>query len=228
MGKDNIIGENVYLGKNITMHKPLIIRGDSFIEDNVVLGFPYSGEIDKFMEKYRKNNGLSLDEFINKLTIIGEKCTIRSGSKIAAGAKIGNNVYINFDCFVGTDTEVGDNVIIKYRSQIYDEVVIGKNSLIAGFVGDRCKIGKNVAMMGKLIHKYNFKPERRPVLSETEISPIIEDYVFVGMDALIIGEVTVKEGAYVAAGAVVTKDVDPYDIVAGVPAKSIKDKVKLI
>ena len=82
-------------------------------------------------------------------------------------------------------------------------------------------------MMGKLIHKYNFRPERRPVLDESEESPIIKDYAVIGVDAIVIGGVEIGEGAYVVAGGVVTKDIQPYDIVGGIPAKSIKDKVKL-
>ena len=50
---------------------------------------------------------------------------------------------------------------------------------------------------------------------------VIEDYVFIGPRAIILPGVTVKKGAIIAAGAVVTKDVEPFDIVAGVPAKPI-------
>ncbi len=50
---------------------------------------------------------------------------------------------------------------------------------------------------------------------------VIEDYVFVGTRALILPGVTIHEGAVVAAGAIVTKNVPPFTIVAGVPAKPI-------
>lgn len=222
------IGKNSYISKYAQILGHCIIGDGTFIEDDVILGFPYSGEIEKFMELYRSNKQVTPQELIEKPTIIGNNCRIRSGSKISAGAKLGNSVYVDFNSFIGTETEIGDNCIVGYMAQIYDEVKIRENSWICGFVGDRCKIGNNVTMMGKLIHKYNFKPERRPVYNEKEESPTIEDYAVIGFDALVVGPVTVGEKAYVAAGAVVTKDVAPYDVVAGVSAKSIRKKVKLI
>jgi acetyltransferase-like isoleucine patch superfamily enzyme len=50
---------------------------------------------------------------------------------------------------------------------------------------------------------------------------IIGDYVWIGINATILQGVKIGEGAVVAAGAVVTKDVDPYTIVGGIPAKQI-------
>jgi maltose O-acetyltransferase len=55
---------------------------------------------------------------------------------------------------------------------------------------------------------------------------IIEDYVWIGNRAVILPNVKVKKGAVVATGAVVTKDVEPYTIVGGVPAKKIGDRNK--
>ncbi len=54
----------------------------------------------------------------------------------------------------------------------------------------------------------------------------IEDYVFVGSYSRILPGVTVGEGAVVAAGAVVTRDVDPYTVVGGVPACYIRDRAR--
>ncbi len=53
---------------------------------------------------------------------------------------------------------------------------------------------------------------------------IIENDVWIGSHVLILNGVTVKTGAIIAAGSVVTKDVEPYTIVAGVPAKKIKSR----
>ena len=56
-------------------------------------------------------------------------------------------------------------------------------------------------------------------------SPVrIEDYVFIGPRVIILAGVTVGRGAVVGAGAVVTKDVPPYAIVGGVPAKIIGER----
>jgi len=54
----------------------------------------------------------------------------------------------------------------------------------------------------------------------------IEDYVWIGINATVLQGVTIGEGAVVAAGAVVTKDVEPYTIVGGIPAKKIGMRCK--
>ena len=56
----------------------------------------------------------------------------------------------------------------------------------------------------------------------TDGEVVIEDDVWVGANAIILKGVKIGEGAIVSAGAIVTKDVEPYSIVAGVPAKKIK------
>lgn len=53
----------------------------------------------------------------------------------------------------------------------------------------------------------------------------VEDHVWIGFRAIILSGVTIGEGSIVGAGAVVTKDVEPYTIVAGVPAKLIRSRV---
>ena len=54
---------------------------------------------------------------------------------------------------------------------------------------------------------------------------VIGDYTWIGYGAKILAGVTVGEGSIVAAGAVVTKDVEPYTVVGGVPAKLIKNRI---
>ena len=53
---------------------------------------------------------------------------------------------------------------------------------------------------------------------------IIQDYVFIGMNVIICNSITIGEGAIIGAGSVVTKDIPPYQVWAGNPAKYIKDR----
>jgi len=57
---------------------------------------------------------------------------------------------------------------------------------------------------------------------------VIEDYVWIGARAMILPGVTLSKGCVVAAGSVVTKDVPPYTIVAGVPAQKIGERTKAL
>lgn len=60
-----------------------------------------------------------------------------------------------------------------------------------------------------------------------KIAPVvIEDDVFIGMNTIICNSVTIGKGAIIGAGSVVTKDIPPYQVWAGNPARYIKDRVK--
>ena len=105
------------------------------------------------------------------------------------------------------------------------QIKIGKNTHInrkcffdahAGIsIGDNVLISPQVNLLtGEYdISISNFPGVFRPIK--------IGDYVWIGVNATILQGITIGEGAVVAAGAVVTKDVEPYTIVGGVPAKKI-------
>ncbi len=85
-------------------------------------------------------------------------------------------------------------------------------------IGNNVSISHNVSIMSGS-HDYNSKSFRGRFL------PIkIEDYVWIGNNAVIQQNVTIGRGAVVCAGAIVTKDVEPFSVVAGIPAKKIKER----
>ena len=106
-----------------------------------------------------------------------------------------------------------------------DGVSIGANSRInrdcSIDVRGGVRIGDNVSISPEVVistaaHSA-FDPEFR-----VELRPVvIEDQVWIGMRAMILGGVTLGRGSVVAAGAVVTKDVPPLTIVAGIPARPV-------
>lgn len=128
------------------------------------------------------------------------KCSgmrIGNGSTIHMGATFHNPGNIS----IGDDTIVGEGSLLD-----------GRNSLT---IGNHVAIASEVMIYNAEhdIHDKDFSPLLEPV--------IIEDYVFIGPRAIILPGITVGKGAVVAAGAVVTKSVEPYTIVGGVPAKVI-------
>jgi len=100
--------------------------------------------------------------------------------------------------------------------------VIGHGVTLDGRNG--ITIGRNVnfsseVMIWTMQHDYNdpgFGADGGPV--------VIHDYAWISARAIVLPSVTIGEGAVVAAGAVVTKDVEPYTIVGGVPAKKIAER----
>ena len=115
-----------------------------------------------------------------------------------------------------------------FKLRTPSKISIGEGSVIGHGVTldgrNGISIGKNVNMSSEVMiwtmqHDYNdpdFGPEGGPV--------IIEDYVWISARTIILPNVTIGEGAVVAAGAVVTKNVEPYTVVGGVPAKKIANR----
>jgi len=100
-----------------------------------------------------------------------------------------------------------------------EDSIVGEGSVLDG--RDRLVIGNHVDIAtGVMI--YNAEHDvRSPSFRAVTAPVIIQDYVFIGPRAIILPGTTIKKGAVVAAGAVVTKDVDEGSIVGGVPAKQI-------
>lgn len=107
------------------------------------------------------------------------------------------------------NTTVGERTFINAGCKFQDQGGI--------YIGNDCLLGHN-ATLCTINHAQD--PDRR---GDMEFHPIhIEDKVWLGANVTILPGVTIGEGAIVAAGAVVTKDVPPRTIVGGIPAKFIK------
>lgn len=129
-----------------------------------------------------------------------------AGIKIGKGSTI--HMWANFfqpkNIEIGEDTIIGDHCFLDGRAKIK----IGNHTDIASYV-----------MIYNSKHDIN-DPEFRAVELPVEIG----DYVFIGPRAIIMPGKKIGNGAVVAAGAIVTHDVPPGKIVAGVPAKEIGER----
>ncbi|WP_409292009.1 2,3,4,5-tetrahydropyridine-2,6-dicarboxylate N-acetyltransferase [Peribacillus sp. SCS-37] len=114
--------------------------------------------------------------------------------------------------------EIGDNAVIMMGASINIGAVIGEGTMIDMNVvlGGRATVGKNCHIgAGSVLAGVIEPPSAKPV--------IVEDDVVIGANAVVLEGVTVGKGAVVAAGAIVIDDVPPYTVVAGTPAKVIKE-----
>ncbi len=112
---------------------------------------------------------------------------------------------------------------------IGDNVAFNENVMVNADCGGRVLIGNNVAVGPNVVLRAsNHNYENKDVLIKEQGHKgdriIIEDDVWIAANAVILPGVTIKKGAVIAAGAVVTKDVESYKVVAGVPAKVIAER----
>ena len=123
----------------------------------------------------------------------------------------------------------GKNVDIGRRAHLSSKMRLGNNSGIGDFcyIQGPVQIGENVMMapyVALIAANHNVSrtdvPMNQQGAYEKQIT--IEDDVWIGYGAKILAGVTVGKGAVIGAGAVVTKNVAPYAVVGGIPAKEIK------
>jgi len=127
---------------------------------------------------------------------------------------VGKNVDIRHRIYFGP----GSRISIGDYSGIGDDSILGQDAEIT--IGNNVMIGPQL-----MIYTANHKIGRQQLLREqgSVHAPVtIEDDVWIGGRVIILPGVTIHTGAVVAAGAVVNRDVPPYAIVGGVPAKVIK------
>lgn len=134
---------------------------------------------------------------------IGNNTTFGRGTVFWAPNRmtIGSNVYIGKYCTLQADMEIGNNIDIANN--------VG---LIGKYDHDYSKVGvsiKDAPWIGDVT--YDFKGKDQKI--------IIDDDVWIGFGSVVFTGVHVHRGAIIAAGSIVTKDVPPYAIVAGNPAK---------
>jgi len=134
---------------------------------------------------------------------------------LPSGVEIGNNTIVGNDAFLdGRFYRQGAKSAIVY---IRDFIVPPHRPL---------RIGNNVSIAGE-VRIYTMQHDiDDPDFREVEGDVIIEDYVVIGTRVTILPGVRIGKGAVVASGAVVTRDVEPYAVVGGVPATFIRKRNK--
>jgi len=159
--------------------------------------------LDTYKEKITSSH-LEYDRRNSALPLLDTKdidARIEPGSIIRTHAVIGKQAVIMMGAVINIGAVVGEKTMIDMNAVLGARATIGKN----------CHIGAGAVVAGVLE-----PPSATPV--------IIEDDVLVGANAVILEGVRVGKGAVVAAGAIVTTDVAPNTVVAGSPARVIKQK----
>lgn len=144
---------------------------------------------------------------------IGNGVRIGAFCLIEAGAQLAERIEVDHYCRIACGVRVGAGTRILYRAQIFDEVTIGTNCIIAGELVDRTVVGDNVTFQGNTAHAHTDPTGDWDKTDEP--SPVIKSGSVVGVNALLIGGITIGPRAYVAAGERVTCDVPEEMVLKG-------------
>lgn len=132
-------------------------------------------------------------------TRVWQYCVVLSGAKIGTGCNLCAHTFIEGDVVVGDNVTLKSGVFLWDGTRIADDVFIGPNATFTNDLMPRSKI----------------YPEAFSGIT-------VEKGASIGANATLLPGVTIGEYAMVGAGSVVTKDVEPYCVVAGNPARVIR------
>jgi acetyltransferase-like isoleucine patch superfamily enzyme len=150
--------------------------------------------------------------------ILGDDATIRSGTILYSDVRTGSHLSTGHNVLVREKTSIGDHVSLGTGVIIEGQCTLGDYCNLQSMVyvptnselGDHVFIGPNAVLTND---KYP------PHGGRNLHGPKIRDYVSIGANSTILPGITIGEGALIAAGSIVTRDVPPFTLAIGSPAR---------
>ena len=220
MGENIIIQDDVEIGNNAVIGNNVVIFtgtkiGDSVsIQGNAVLG------------KQPKMSPIStVKADILEPLVIGDNCSINTSVVICAGSKLGNHVMLGDLATIREKCRVGNYTVVGQKVSIENEVRTGANTKIqtGAYITAYTEIEDHVFIAPMVItanDNFMGRTEKRLKLKK---GPSVKYGARIGAGAILLPGITIGEEAFVAAGSIVTKDVPPYKLVMGNPARVVRD-----
>ncbi|MEG0480644.1 MAG: DapH/DapD/GlmU-related protein [Clostridium sp.] len=211
---DVVIGDNCIIGHNVVIHKGTAVGNNVRIDDNTVVG----------KEPMRAVNSIFKSDKTYSPCIISDGCLIGATTVIYVGSQIGEK------------TLIADMAVVREDTTIGEKTIIGKGATIENF----CKIGSNVKIQTNVyitaysdVEDYAFIAPCVVTSNDNYAARDKERFNHfrgvtvkrggrIGAGAIILPDKTIHEEGLVAAGSVVTRDVEREMIVLGSPAKNFK------
>ncbi len=146
-----------------------------------------------------------------------ETSVVDNGATIGDGTKIWHWTHISSKSVIGSECSIGQNVYVA------NDVVIGDGCKIQNNVSifDSVRLEENVFCGPSMVFTNVINPRSDIERKDEYKTTLVKKGASIGANATIVCGVTLGEYCFIAAGAVITKDVEPYALMAGVPAKRI-------
>lgn len=168
------------------------------------------------------------DQSAASLLASGDFCRIAPDVKIGRGVRIFGFVNL-YGCSIGDNSKIGTFVEIQKNAEIGSNVKISSHTFICEGVQieDEVFIGHNVSFINDKYPRATNVGGALQTESDWSVVPtIVRRGASIGTSATILCGVTIGEFAVIGAGSVVTRDVPPYTVVAGNPARILRSQEK--
>jgi acyl-[acyl carrier protein]--UDP-N-acetylglucosamine O-acyltransferase len=191
------LGRDVEIGAFTIVHDGTTVGDRSSIGSHCVLGEPTPAAAEPLA--------------------LGPGALVRSHSVLYRGSTVGAELRTGHHAIVRERTKIGDRVQIGAFTEIQGDVAIGDDTRTQSsvFIPKHCRIGRCVWLMPGVA----LTNDPHPPSDLSDRGVVLEDYVVVCANATILPGIVVRERAVVAAASLVTRDVEPGMLVAGVPAR---------
>jgi len=151
----------------------------------------------------------SINYFVHESAYIDEGCKIGAGTKIWHFSHLMSNCTIGYNCSIGQNVVVGCNVILGQNVKVQNNVSIYEGVICEDdvFLGPSMVFTNVINPRSAIVRKHEFR------------KTVVKKGASIGANATIVCGHTIGEFAFIGAGTVVTKDVDPYALIMGNPGR---------
>lgn len=234
--KDCLVSEKALIGEGVVFGKGCVVEDGAVIGSGTVLG-----NYVVVKEGTQIGRNCTVGDFcvVGKKPVLSKMSTARrevTNLIVKDGVSISSHVVIFAGSVIGEGCVIGDQATIRERVTLGKETVVGRGVCIENDVqvGKRCRIQTNAYITAYTVledfvfiapcvtttnDNFMGRTEKRLSLMK---GPVIKKGARVGGNAIILPGVVIGEEAFVAAGSVVTRDVEPRTVVKGVPARPFR------
>jgi acetyltransferase-like isoleucine patch superfamily enzyme len=212
------VGEETFLGRGATIYPGVALGAGCVVLDGAVLGripIPTPTTTRPVRTEFGRltigdgsivgaHTVLYTGSSFGRQVLIGDLASVREGCEVGDGAILGRAVMVLYDCSIGPFSRIQDQVHLVGDMVVEEHVFIGMGTVTTN---------DNDVYLARFGAHSTDEPQRGPTIRRLAV---------VGAGSTILPNLEIGEGAFVAAGAVVTKDVPPWTVFAGVPAREVR------
>jgi acetyltransferase-like isoleucine patch superfamily enzyme len=205
--------DDAQVGAYVVVHDGTVLGAGCNLQDHAVIGKPLALGVRSTASREAPSPAR-----------IGPGAIVAAGAIVNAGADIGERAVVGDQAQVRERARIGDGTVVGRGSQVDNDVVVGARCRIqTGCYVTAYSVLEDDVFLGPGVFTYNDNTMARHDGDYAIVGPTIRRAARIGGGARILPGIEIGEEAFVATGAVVTRDVEARALVVGVPARKVGD-----